>query len=247
MADAQTEPRSAGPVDPELIADLVAASRILADQGVVDGFGHVSMRHPADPGRYLLSRNMAPALVGAADIQQYDLESNPVDPQGRRSFLERFIHGEVYKARPDVGAVIHSHSPSVVPFGISTHGLRPVYHMSGFLAAGAPNWDIRDAAGGPSNMLVTSGALGASLAARLGASPVALMRGHGNVVVGASLKICVYRAIYTEVNARLQLQALGLGGPLTYLTPEEGAMADTTIMTQIDRPWQLWRKRALEG
>jgi ribulose-5-phosphate 4-epimerase/fuculose-1-phosphate aldolase len=246
-AGAHQEPRSAGLVAPELIEDLVAASRILADQGVLDGFGHVSLRHPADPGRYLLSRNMAPALVTSADILEYDLESNPVDPQGRRSFLERFIHGEVYKARPDVGAVVHSHSPSVVPFGISTHGLRPVYHMSGFLAAGVPNWDIRDAVGGPSSMLVTSGALGHSLAARLGASPVALMRGHGNVVVGPSLKIAVYRAIYTEVNARLQLQAQGLGGPLTYLTPEEGEMADTTIMTQIDRPWQLWRKRALEG
>jgi HCOMODA/2-hydroxy-3-carboxy-muconic semialdehyde decarboxylase len=246
-AGGQQEPKSGGPVDPELIQDLVAASRILADQGVLDGFGHVSIRHPADPSRYLLSRNMAPALVTSADILEYDLNSNPVDAQGRRSFLERFIHGEVYKARPDVAAVVHSHSPSVVPFGISTHGLKPVYHMSGFLAAGVPNWDIRDAVGGPSSMLVTSGALGKDLAARLGASPVALMRGHGNVVVGPSLKVGVYRAIYTEVNARLQLQAHGLGGALTYLTVEEGTMADETIMTQIDRPWQLWRRKALEG
>jgi ribulose-5-phosphate 4-epimerase/fuculose-1-phosphate aldolase len=244
---AQPEPKSGGPVAPELIEDLVAASLILADQAVLDGFGHVSIRHPSDPNRYLLSRNMAPALVTAADILEYDLDSNPVDPRGRRSFLERFIHGEVYKARPDVHAVVHSHSPSVVPFGISTHGLQPVYHMSGFLAAGVPNWDIREAAGGPSSMLVTSGALGRSLAARLGASPVALMRGHCNVVVGPNVKIGVYRAVYTEINARLQLQAQGLGGPLTYLTPQEGAMADETIMTQIDRPWQLWRKRALEG
>jgi ribulose-5-phosphate 4-epimerase/fuculose-1-phosphate aldolase len=244
---AQQEPKSGGPVDPAVIEDLVAASLILADQGVLDGFGHVSIRHPGDPNRYLLSRNMAPALVTAADILEYDLDSNPVDPRGRRSFLERFIHGEVYKARPDVHAVVHSHSPSVVPFGISAHGLKPVYHMSGFLAAGVPNWDIREAAGGPSNMLVTSGALGRSLAARLGSSPVALMRGHGNVVVGPNVKIGVYRAVYTEINARLQLQAQGLGGPLTYLTADEGAMADETIMTQIDRPWQLWRKRALEG
>jgi HCOMODA/2-hydroxy-3-carboxy-muconic semialdehyde decarboxylase len=241
----QQEPKSGGPVDPEPIGDLVAASLILADQGVLDGFGHVSIRHPGDPNRYLLSRNLAPALVTAADIMEYDLDSNPVDPQGRRSFLERFIHGEIYKARPDVGAVVHSHSPSVVPFGISTHGLRPVYHMSGFLAAGVPNWDIRDAVGGPSNMLVTSGALGRSLAAGLGSSPVALMRGHGNVVVGANVKIGVYRAIYTEIDARLQLQAQGLGGPLAFLTQQEGEMADATIMTQIDRPWQLWRKRAL--
>src|SRR5262245_10968313 len=189
VAGAQQEPNSGGPVDPELLEDLVAASLILADQGVLDGFGHASIRHPNDPNRYLLSRNMAPALVTAADILAYDLDSNPVDPRGRRSFLERFIHGEVYKARPDVHAVIHSHSPSVVPFGISAHGLKPVYHMSGFLAAGVPNWDIREAAGGASNMLVTSGALGSSLATTLGSSPVALMRGHGNVVVGANVKI----------------------------------------------------------
>jgi HCOMODA/2-hydroxy-3-carboxy-muconic semialdehyde decarboxylase len=222
VAGAQQEPKSGGPVDPEAIEDLVAASLILADQGVLDGFGHVSIRHPNDPNRYLLSRNLAPALVTAADIMEYDLNSNPVDPRGRRSFLERFIHGEVYKARPDVHAVVHSHSPSVVPFGISSHGLKPVYHMSGFLAAGVPNWDIREAAGGPSNMLVTS-------------------------VIGANVKIGVYRAVYTEINARLQLQAEGLGGALTYLTAQEGAMADETIMTQIERPWQLWRKRALEG
>jgi HCOMODA/2-hydroxy-3-carboxy-muconic semialdehyde decarboxylase len=245
VAGAPQEPKPGSPVDPEAIEDLVAASLILADQGVLDGFGHVSIRHPNDPNRYLLSRNLAPALVTAADIMEYDLDSNPVDPQGRRSFLERFIHGEVYKARPDVHAVIHSHSPSVVPFGISTRGLQPVYHMSGFLAAGVPNWDIREAAGGPSNMLVTSGALGRSLAAKLGSSPVALMRGHGNVVVGPNVKIGVYRAVYTEVNARLQLQAEGLGGPLTHLTPQEGEMADRTIMTQIERPWQLWRRRAL--
>jgi ribulose-5-phosphate 4-epimerase/fuculose-1-phosphate aldolase len=241
----QQEPKSGGPVDAAVLEDLVAANRILADQGVLDGFGHVSIRHPEDPNRYLLSRNLAPELVTAADILEYDLDSNPIDAKSQRTFLERFIHGEVYKARPDVQAVIHSHSPSVVPFGISTHGLKSVFHMSGFLAAGVPNWDIREAVGGPSNMLVTSIDLGKALAAKLGDSPVALMRGHGNVVVGPNLKIGVYRAVYTEVNARLQLQAQGLGEPLNYLTPLEGKMADQTIMTQIERPWQLWRKKAL--
>ena len=241
----QQQPISGGQVDPAVLEDLVAANRILVDQEVLDGFGHVSIRHPHDPNRYLMARNIAPALVTTADILEYDLDSNPIDAKGQRTFLERFIHGEVYKARPDVHAVIHSHSPSVVPFGISTHGLKPVFHMSGFLASGVPNWDIREAAGGPSNMLVTSITLGKALASTLADSPVALMRGHGNVVVGPNLKIGVFRAVYTEINARLQLQALGLGGELNYLTPQEGKMADETIMTQIDRPWQLWRKKAL--
>ena len=244
-ASAQQEPKSAGSVDVAVLEDLVAANRILVDQGVLDGFGHVSVRHLKDPNHYLMARNVAPELVTTADILEYDLDSAPIDAKSQRTFLERFIHGEVYKARPDVHAVIHSHSPSVVPFGISTHALKPVYHMSGFLAAGVPVWDVRDVVGGPSNMLVSSIALGKELAAKLGDRPVVLMRGHGNVVVGPNLKIAVYRAVYTEVNARLQLQSQGLGGPLKFLTPEEGKMADETIMTQIERPWQLWRKKAL--
>jgi ribulose-5-phosphate 4-epimerase/fuculose-1-phosphate aldolase len=242
---AQLAATSAGPVDAVVLEDLVAANHILVDQGVLDGFGHVSIRHPHAPNRYLMARNIAPDLVTAADILEYDLESNPIDAKGQRTFLERFIHGEAYKARPDVHAVIHSHSPTVVPFGISSHALKPVFHMSGFLAVGVPVWDIRQAVGGPSNMLVTSIALGKDLSIALGDKPVALMRGHGNVVVGPNLKIAVYRAVYTEINARLQVQAQGLGGQLNFLTPEEGKMAEAIIMTQIERPWQLWRKKAL--
>ena len=244
-ANAQQVAQSAGPVEGVVLEDLVAANRILVDQGVLDGFGHVSIRHPNDPNRYLMARNIAPELVTAADILEYGLDSNPIDAKGQRVFLERFIHGEVYKARPDVQAVIHSHSPSVVPFGISNHPLKPVFHMSGFLAVGVPVWEIREAASGPSNMLVSSIALGKHLATKLGDKPVVLMRGHGNVVVGPNLKFAVYRAVYTEVNARLQLQAQGLGGPLNFLTLDEGKLADETIMTQIERPWQLWRKKAL--
>ena len=247
VAGSAQDTKSAGSVEPAIIEDLVAANRILADQGVVDGFGHVSIRHPSNPNRYLMARNIAPELVTAADILEYDLDSNPIDAKGQRVFLERFIHGEAYKARTDVNAVIHSHSPSVVPFGVSTHALKPIFHMSAFLASGVPNWDIRDAAKGPSNMLVASIALGKSLAETLGQKPVALMRGHGNLVVGPNIKIAVYRAVYMEVNARLQLQAQGLGGPLNFLTAEEGKMAEETIMTQVDRPWQLWRKKALAG
>ena len=177
-AGAQQEPKSAGPVEAIVLEDLVAANRILVDQGVLDGFGHVSIRHPGDSNRYLMARNLAPELVTAADILEYDLDSNPIDAKGQRTFLERFMHGAIYKARPDVRAVIHSHSPSVVPFGISTHVLKPVYHMSGFLAVGVPVWDIREAAGGPSNMLVSTNALAQQLAAELGDRPVVLMRGH---------------------------------------------------------------------
>ena len=146
---AQQAATSAGPVDAVVLEDLVAANHILVDQGVLDGFGHVSIRHPHAPNRYLLARNIAPDLVTAADILEYDLDSNPIDAKGQRTFLERFIHGEAYKARPDVHAVIHSHSPTVVPFGISRHALQPVFHMSGFLAVGVPVWDIRQAVGGP--------------------------------------------------------------------------------------------------
>ena len=245
-AHAQTPPKSAGPVDAAILEDMVAASRILADQGVVDGFGHVSMRHPKDPNRYLMAKGIAPELVTAADILEYDLDSNAIDLNGRKVFLERFIHGELYKARGDVNAVIHGHSPSVIPFGISTHPLKPVYHMSGFLGAGVPNFDIRTEAG-MTNMLISSIALGQALAKALGDKPVALMRGHGNVVVGPNIKYAVYRAVYTEANARLQLQAETLGGPLVFLTPEEGKKADDAIMTQIDRPWELWRKKAGVG
>src|SRR5262245_6399384 len=144
-ATAQTPPTSGGSVDPALIEDLVAANRILAEEGVLDAYGHVSIRHPNDPNRYLLSRSRAPILVAANDIMEYDLDSNPIDPQNRRSVIERFIHGEIYKARPDVKAVIHSHSPAVIPFGITQVPMRPVIHAASFLWVGVPVWDSRNA------------------------------------------------------------------------------------------------------
>jgi hypothetical protein len=150
---AQATPSSAGPAAPEFVDDLVAASRILADQGVVDGYGHVSVRHDRDPARYLMSRSLAPALVTAADIMEWDLDSVPVDPRGRTGFIERFIHGEIYRARPDVKAVVHNHSPSVIPFGVTTAPLRPLYHMSAFLGDGVPVFDIKRAAGEATDML----------------------------------------------------------------------------------------------
>jgi ribulose-5-phosphate 4-epimerase/fuculose-1-phosphate aldolase len=236
---------SAGPPDPAIVDDLVAANRILADQGVLDGYGHVSVRHPADPQRYLMSRSIAPELVTAADVMEYDLDSNPVDAQGRASYLERFIHGAIYRGRPDVKAVVHDHSPSVIPFGVSTVPLRPLYHMSAFLGGGVPVFDIKAAGGQATDMLVRTAALGQALARTLGSRPVVLMRGHGAVVVGASLPLVVFRSVYTEMNARLQAQAMALGGPVTYLDDEEARLAEASVGGTVPRPWQLWRRKAL--
>ena len=237
------QPASGGPVDPAVIENLVAASRILADQGVVDAFGHVSIRHPANPNRYLMSRAIAPALVTADDIMEFDLDSNPVDQRGRGMFIERFIHGEVYKARPDVNAVVHSHSPGVIPFGVTQVPMRPVMHTGSFLYVGVPVWEIRKA-GGTTDMLVRNPELGKSLAETLGDKPVALMRGHGDVVVGPTVQRAVIRAVYTEVNARLQTIALSLGGPITYISAEEGALRDQAGGDE-SRAWDLWKAKAM--
>ena len=243
LAHAQA-PASGGPVDQALIDDLVAASRILADQGVLDAYGHVSIRHPSNPNRYLIARAMSPADVTAADIMEFDLDSNPVDRRGRSMFLERFIHGEIYKARPDVMAVIHSHSPGVIPFGITNVALRPVFHTASFLWVGVPVFEIRDA-GGMTNMLVGNGDLAKALAATLGDKPVALIRGHGDVVVGPTVKRATIRAVYTEVNARLQTIALGLGGPINYISPEEGALRDKNPGEE-GRAWDGWKAKAMK-
>jgi ribulose-5-phosphate 4-epimerase/fuculose-1-phosphate aldolase len=239
---AGTQTASAGPPAAQLIEDLVAANRILADQGVLDGYGHVSARHDRDPSRFLLSRSLAPELVTAADIMEYGADGEPVDPRGRTSYLERFIHGEIYRARPDVQAIVHSHSPSVIPFGVTGVPLRPLYHMSAFLADGVPVWDIR-AAGGDTDMLVRTPALGRALAQALGSRPVVLMRGHGVVTVASGLPLVVFRSVYTEVNARLQAQAMGLGGSVTYLSPEEARRAEASVAGTVGRPWELWKRK----
>src|SRR5437660_594482 len=181
--------------DPALIEDLVAANRILYDQGVVDGFGHVSVRHDRNPEHFLLARSMAPGLVTTADIMEFDRDGNAVDAQGRALYLERFIHSEIYKTHPDVKAVVHSHSPAVIPFGVASVPLRPIFHLSSFLAAGAPVFEIREAGGPATDMLIRTPELGAALSRTIGTAPVALMRGHGDVVVAPSLKEAVFRAV----------------------------------------------------
>jgi ribulose-5-phosphate 4-epimerase/fuculose-1-phosphate aldolase len=229
-------------VDAVLIDDIVTGSRVLAEFGVLDGFGHVSARHPTNPNHFLMARSLAPALVTADDIMEFDLDGNAVDARGRSLFLERFIHSEIYKARPDVMAVVHTHSAGVVPFTVSQVPLRPVYHNAAFLAAGAPVWDIRKDFG-ETDMLVRNAAIGKSLALALADRPVVLMRGHGDVTVGPSVKVAVFRAYYTDVNARLQSQAIALGGEPNYLTPGEGAKADAVNLAVLDRVWNLWKLR----
>src|SRR5262245_5093966 len=194
-AAAQTAPASAGPAPAAAIEELVLANRILNDRGVLDAYGHVSIRHPADPQRYLMARALAAGLVTAADVMEFDLDSNPVDRRGRSMFVERFIHGEVYKVRPDVNAVIHTHSMGVIPFSVTQTPLKPVIHNASFLHVGVPVWEIRDA-GGTTNMLVRDGKLGRSLAEARGDKPVALMRGHGNVVVGGNVRVAPARHRY---------------------------------------------------
>ena len=238
---AQPAPASGG-ADPAVIEDLVLANRILVDQGVLDAFGHVSIRHPKDANRFLMSRSLAPALVTSDDIMEYDLDANPVDQRGRTLFLERFIHGQIYKLRPDVMSVVHSHSPAVIPFGVIRVPMQAIYHNAAFLAAGVPVFEIRTVAA-KSNMLISTPELGNALARTLADKPVALMRGHGNVVTGPSLPLAVFRAVYTEVNARLQLQAITLGDPIVYLDPEEGAKAEKINEQVVARPWELWKRR----
>jgi ribulose-5-phosphate 4-epimerase/fuculose-1-phosphate aldolase len=229
-------------VPSDLIEDIVIGSRVLADFGVVDGFGHVSARDPANPSHFLMSRSLAPALVTADDIMEFDQDGHPVDARGRSVFLERFIHAEIYKARPDVMGIVHTHSPGVIPFSVSKTPLRAIFHNGAFLAGGVSVWDIGKQFG-VTDMLVRNNEIGKSLAEALGDKPVILMRGHGDVTVGPSVKVAVFRAYYTDVDARLQTQAIGLGTEVTYLSAEEGAKADMVNLAVLERIWNLWKQR----
>jgi ribulose-5-phosphate 4-epimerase/fuculose-1-phosphate aldolase len=227
-----------------LVDDLVAASRILAGHGVLDAYGHVSARSDRRPTNFIMSRSLAPALVTAADLMELDADSEPLAGDKRKGFLERYIHGEIYRARPEVMAVVHSHSPSVIPFGVTRTKLRPIYHMGSFLWSGAPVFDIR-AVRKDNDLLIRDRPLGEALAGTLGKSNCVLMRGHGMTVIGDGVQEAVFRAIYTEMNARLQLQANGLEGPIEFLSDEEGRRSTAANRGTIERPWELWKKQAL--
>ena len=224
--------------------DLVTANRILAREGVVDAFGHVSLRHPQRPGRYLLSQSRAPELVDAADLMEYTMEGEPLDQQGRPMYAERPIHGAIYEARPDVHAVVHNHSPATLPFSVTAAPLRPMFHLAAIIGERLPVWDIRHQFGDTS-LLVTTMEQGRDLAACLGPRRAALMRGHGCVIAAAGLKEAVMAAIYLQTNAQLLLAALPLGN-VTYLSPGEVAqMAASQVRpTSLNRAWEYWAARA---
>jgi HCOMODA/2-hydroxy-3-carboxy-muconic semialdehyde decarboxylase len=211
--------------------------------GVLDAYGHVSVRSDANPAHFLMSRSLAPSLVTAPDVMEHGPDSEPIGDD-RKSYLERFIHGEMYRQRPDVMAVVHSHSDSVIPFGVTQGKLRPVYHMASFLWSGVPVYDIRKSTPG-NDLLIRDRRLGGELAGAIGDCSCVLMRGHGMTVVGDSLPEVVFRSVYAERNARLQGLASQLEGPIEFLSDEEGRRATVTNRGTIERPWELWKRKAL--
>lgn len=231
--------------DPQLIEDLVLANQILSNEDVLDGYGHVSARHDKKPDRFLISRHRTPMAVTKEDIMILDLDANAADGTAGKLTGERFIHSEIYRARPDVMAIVHSHSPGVIPFGITGKRLKPVWHVSCFLGlTKVPLFEIRDTEGPATDLLILTPARGKALAASLQNAPVVLMRGHGSTTVGVSLKQAVYRAIFTEVNAKLQLEAMKIG-KVNYLTRGESATAAEFIESEfsVEKPWEYWVQR----
>ena len=249
VAGRKTAPKKGAKTNTEykaVIDDLVAGNRILYDQDVVDGYGHLSARDPRDPGRFLMSRARAPGLVVASDIMEFGMDGEPIRPDGRPIYSERFIHSEIYKARPDVQSVVHSHSPTVIPFSVTKEPLKPI--RAPFFYPEVPVFDTRDAAGW-TDLLISNPELGKALAEKLGNNSVVLLRGHGNAVVGPTVRVAVYRAVYTEANAKLLLHAKMLGGPVNYLAPEEAAIMEARPPGRrghgSDRIWELLYSEAM--
>jgi len=220
-----------------LVDLLVYANRILAAHGIVDAMGHISVRHPLRPDLFFLSRSLAPAQVKRQDILCFDLDGNDVTGSGLHPYLERFIHAEMYRAKPEVVSVVHSHSPSVIPFGVTKTDLRPIYHMAGFLGDGAAHFDIGEH--GDTDMLVRDSYLGKALAKTMGERCCVLMRGHGSTVIGRSIEQAVYRAIYTEQNCKLQWMAQ-MQGDVHFLNSREAALSAAMMDESMVRNFNLW-------
>jgi HCOMODA/2-hydroxy-3-carboxy-muconic semialdehyde decarboxylase len=246
-AAAQQAPASTGPPDPTLVEDLVAAYRILADHGLLDGWGHVSVRHDKDPNRYLMARGMSADMVTAKDIIEFDLDSRPVDTHGlpiSALFTERYIHGEIYKMRPDVVAVVHTHAPSLIPFGDTKVPLKPMYHRAAFIAFGIPVFEIRERAG-MTDMLIRNAGLGHDLAEALGDHPAILMRGHGAAITAPTLQRVVARTIFLSLDATLQADAMRMGAPITYLDIEEARKIEAREGHGLARTWEGWKQKVM--
>ncbi len=238
-AGSQERPRTSLGAGAQIVEDLVLANRILTNEGVVDGLGHVSARHDQRADRFLLSRAVPPALVVADDVMEYDFDGNPMEQPGRSMYGERFIHAAIYRARPDVKAIVHCHTPSVLPFANSNVQLRPIYQMSAFLASGAPVFEIRRVEGAR-GMLVSSMATGHALARTLADKAVVLMRGHGAVLVGETVAEAVSRTIHLDISAKMQAQSIALGGTARYLEAEDLPAAEGN---PYGRLWEHWKQR----
>lgn len=226
----------------DLIEELVTANHILAHERVLDSFGHISARHPEKPDRYLLSRARAPELAESRDIMEFMLDGQVVGDAAGKPYSERFIHGAIYEARPDVMAVVHNHSPNVVPFTVTNQKLRPIMHMCGPIGSTIPNWDIRDKFG-DTNLLVTSMQMGRDFAATLGNNTVALMRGHGCSVVGRSVREVVFTSVYMELNAEMLIKALSMGEVVYLSDGEIAAITKGRAGFTFERGWENWCRR----
>ena len=220
--------------------EVAQGSKILAMQGILDAFGHVSCRSPGRDDHFWISRNMPPALVTPNDVVEVDLDGNAVTDPNIRLFLERFIHGEIYRVRPDVNAIVHSHATAVLPFTLVPGAdIRPICHMCGFLDKVAAAFDVSKNAGRPTDLLISNRALGRAFAEHLSENAVGLMKAHGFTAVGKDVPQAIYRAVYTVRNCEIELAARTLGTP-GYLSSEEAGLCEETIGTQADRPWSLW-------
>jgi ribulose-5-phosphate 4-epimerase/fuculose-1-phosphate aldolase len=225
----------------DALRDLVIANRILAAHNVLDAFGHVSIRHPENHDTYFLARSKGPATITLADIIEFTLESQPINQNGRAMYAERYIHGKIYTARPDVNAVCHNHSQAIIPFGVTNVPLRPIFHMGSMIGAHVPTWDIADDFG-ETNLLVTTPDQGASLANALGRGRVVLMRGHGGAVAAKTLREVVFTSVYLQKNAELVTTARSFGEHVHYLSNAEIERASTLLSKPLsqDRAWNAW-------
>jgi HCOMODA/2-hydroxy-3-carboxy-muconic semialdehyde decarboxylase len=226
------------------IRDLVIANRILARENIIDDFGHVSVRHPRDPGRYFLSRSRSPEIVTAEDIVELTLDGEPVQPETRRLYAERALHGAIYMARPDVNAVAHHHARSVIPFTVTDLPLKPIFHMAAVIGPEVPKWDSRDEFG-DTNMLVDDLDKGRSLARALGQGTAVILRGHGSACAAASLAAVCFVSVYLSENAKVVLETLWHGEP-SYLSPGEVAMTGKMLLGEMPmaRAWDYYKARA---
>ena len=224
--------------------ELALANRIVANEGVIDAFGHVSMRHPDNPNRYLLSRSRAPELVTADDFIEYDINSQPLRDPGVGQYSERVIHGEIYKARPEVNSVCHHHCPAFMPLLATGTDYMPIFHLGAVGGIRPPFWDQRDEFG-DTNMLVVKPEEGASLARALGKHWMVLMMRHGVTVAGTSVRDCVFRSVYSARNAEYQVRALTIGSEIATLSPGETKLAGqiSAKTTGLMRSWEYWSMR----